>query len=353
MKRSRTFAVAFVLLVAALAATVKADPPYTVVTGNLSSPRGLTFGPGGRLYVAQAGSGGNTSKISEIRGAWTSAPAVRDVVTGLPSEGENGEFVGVDGISALGNGNIAAIMAESEAGGGPPLFGHLLQFNPAGQWRDVANVGNYNYAWSAEHTDLAYGDFPDSNPYGVLAVPGGAYVADAGTNTLNFVKANGEISVLAYFPDNAIRDSTPTCIAPGPDGALYIGTLALVDSIVLGPSAIVYRVDPSAANPANLNTILTLATPWATGLYPINGCAFGPDGTFYASQLFTQWPPPFSAGDVVKIPFATPGVHTFLTGGALTVPGGVAVGPDGAVYASNFAAFAGPTDGQVVRLTNR
>ena len=352
MKRART-TVACVAALAALAITAKADPAFTVVAGGLSSPRGLTFAPGGRLYVAQAGSGGATGKITEIRNAWTSEPRVRDVITGLPSEGADGEFVGVDGLSALGNGNIRAIMADSEAAGGPPLFGHLLEFNPAGHWRDVANVGNYNYAWTGEHLDLAYGDFPDSNPYGVLAVPGGSYVADAGANTLNFVAANGRISILAYFPDNAIRDSTPTCIAPGPDGALYVGTPALVDSIVLGPSAIVYRVDPSAANPNDFNTVLSLATPWATGLYPINGCAFGPDGTFYASQLFTQWPPPFSAGDVVKIPFATPTVHTFLTAGALTVPGGVAIGPDGAVYVSNFAAFAGPTDGQVVRLTNR
>jgi hypothetical protein len=71
-------------------------------------------------------------------------------------------------------------MAESEAGGGPAGFGHLLEVNVAGQVRDVANVGNYNYAWSAEHVALAPNDFPDSNPYGVLAVPGGVYVADAG-----------------------------------------------------------------------------------------------------------------------------------------------------------------------------
>lgn len=349
MKRS--FAVAVVMVVVALTVGVKADPPFTVVAGGLQSPRGLTFGPGGRLYVAQAGSGGNTGAITEIRNAWTVAPVVRDVVTGLPSIGGDGEFVGVDGISALGNGNIAVIMAESEAAGEPAPAGHLLHVNVAGKWRDVANVGDFNYAWSAEHTDLAYGDFPDSNPYGVLAVPGGSYVADAGTNTLNFVKSNGEVSILAYLADNPIRDSTPTCVAQGPDGAIYVGTLALVDSINGGPQAIVYRVDPTKANPDNLDTVMNLATPWATGLYPINGCTFGPDGTFYASQLFTQWPPPFSKGDVVKIPFATPAVHTFLTGGTLTVPGGVAVGPDGAVYVADGSAFGAP--GAVVRLTDK
>jgi len=343
------------MVVTALAVTVKADPPFTIVTAGLASPRGLTFGPGGRLYVAQAGSGGHTGKITEITDAWTSAPAVRDVVTGLLSiPGENpGEFVGVDGISALGNGNIAAIMAESQASGEESPAGHLLQVNTGGRWRDVANVGDFNYAWSVDHQDLAPNDFKpgDSNPYGVLAVPGGVYVTDAGTNTLNFVKSNGDISILAYFPNNEIADATPTCVAKGPDGALYVGTLALADSIVRGPSATVYRVDPSQAKPDDLNTVLTLATPWATGLYPINGCAFGPDGTFYASQLFTHWAPGFAAGDVVKIPFATPNVHTSLTSGALTLPGGVAVGPDGAVYVSNGTAFV--PQGGVLRLTNR
>ena len=44
---------------------------YTVVVGGLNSPRGLTFGPGGRLYVAQAGSGGNNGKITALENGTT------------------------------------------------------------------------------------------------------------------------------------------------------------------------------------------------------------------------------------------------------------------------------------------
>ena len=55
------------MVVAALAVTVKAEPPYTVVAGGLANPRGLTFGPGGRLYVAQAGTGDYTGKFPRSR----------------------------------------------------------------------------------------------------------------------------------------------------------------------------------------------------------------------------------------------------------------------------------------------
>jgi len=359
VKRSKNAALILAMIVVAVAATVTADPQFTLVASGLANPRGLTFGPGGRLYVAQAGVGDHTGKISEIQDPTSAHPTVRDVVTGLLSiPGENpGEFVGVDGISALGNGNIAAIIGESELGGEAAPAGHLFHFNPAGQLRDLANVGNYNYAWSVAHQYLAPHDFTpgDSNPYGVLAVPGGVYVADAGTNTLNFVKANGDISILAYFPNNIIADATPTCIAKGPDGALYVGTLALVDSIVMGARATVYRVDPAQTNPDDLNTIVSVAQPWVKGLWPITGCAVGPDGSFYASQFFTHFNPqaqgiPFEKGDVVKIDLAS-GTKTSLTNGALDLPGGVTVGSDGAVYVTNHSAFL--PSGEVVRLTNK
>jgi hypothetical protein len=328
-----------------------ASEPFTVVLDGLQSPRGLAFGPAGRLYVAQAGNGGNTGKISVIRYPWLASPQTSDLVTGLPSFGDSEDgFVGPAGLSAMGDGTLYAVV-ETPA---PPDLpqapaGHLIKVSQGGQVRDVADVFAFDYAWFQDHPDLGFAsDHPDSNPYGVLALPGAIYVVDAATNTLDLVRPNGSIQILAYFPDNAFADATPTCIAPGPDGAFYVGTLALVDSLVIGPSAIVYRVDPRAADPGDFDTVLNLAQKWATGLWPINGCAFGPDGSFYASELITSGD--FSGGDVVKIPFATPDVHISLTGQALTFPAGVAVGPDAKVYVSNGAAFV--PQGQVVRLTN-
>ena len=349
--KAQFFAPAALLTLLTVFTPHPARAQFTVVSSGLDSPRGLTFGPGGQLYVAQAGSGGSTGKISQIANPWAAAPAVRDVVTGIISAVHTeGEATGVDGISALGNGNIFAIMALSnEALGFPSPLGHLLQVSQGGQIRDVANVGDFDYDWSKAHPTLAPHDFPDANPYAVLALPGKIYVADAATNTLNLVGPDGSDQILAYFPNNALADATPTCIAQGPDGALYVGTLALVDSIVFGPSAKVYRVDPKEADPNRLLAVLNIATLWADGLGPINGCAFGPDGSFYASEFFTS--PAFANGDVVKIPLDNPSKHISLTGGKMLFPAGIAVGPDGTVFVSNGSAELPPRRGQVVRLT--
>jgi hypothetical protein len=354
---------ATVLIAALMPGAASAVPPFQVVADGLHSPRGLTFGPGNRLYVAEAGSGstaqapiGHDGAIREIVGPASAQPTLRTVISGLPSIGGDGEILGVAGISAQGNGSIYAIMGESAPAIGDPAFGQLIKVSTDGDLRTVADVGGPNFAWTGAHPELdPGGQYPDSNPYGVLALPGHEYVVDAGANTLNEVFPNGKVKILAYFENNITADSTPTCVAQGPDGALYVGTLALVDSALFGPSAKVYRVDPATLTGGSVVPVLGAANEWATGLEPINGCAFGPDGSFYASQLFTSvsfGPGGFTpaGGDVVKIPFATPATHVSLTGGTLPLAGGVAVARDGTVYAVGLTAFA-PT-GFVARLTS-
>jgi hypothetical protein len=44
---------------------------------------------------------------------------------------------------------------------------------------------------------------------------------------------DGSVQVLAFFPNTPLSDAVPTGLDRGPDGALYIGTLALVDRLPL------------------------------------------------------------------------------------------------------------------------
>src|SRR5207247_6312605 len=175
-------AIVVMALAVGMAASAMAQSTITQVVGGLHSPRGLAFGPGGQLFVAQTGDETTAGSIIRILNPMGVPPRVRTVVSGLLNVGDpdEGEFLGVSGLTVFGNGSnfsLYAIMAVDPQQAGDPAFGNLLRVNYRNQVETLVNVGSFDYEWTDEHQWLVpFGDFPDSNPYGVLAVPGHTYV---------------------------------------------------------------------------------------------------------------------------------------------------------------------------------
>lgn len=337
----------------------------TVIAQNLNNPRGLAWGPLGGLWVAEAGTGGTTcmpgprgTQCFGLTGSVSridSGHAVR-VFTGLVSTGapDGSGSVGVDGLSQRDDGALYAIMAASPQQippGLPPALaqaayqqiGQLLKLNRStGDNQAVANVGAYDWAWADAHRSINP-QYPDANPYGVLALEGGVtYVVDAGANTLDRVGADGSVSIIALFPNPPVSDAVPTCVDRGPDGALYVGQLTGGGNAP--GAASVWRVVPGQR-----------PVKWQTGFTTITGCGFGSDGSFYVTEFQTAGLGAANpAGDVVKI--AEDGTRTVLGNGQLFLPNGFLAGPDGSIYVSNWSVLPGKSShgsptGEVVRIS--
>src|SRR5439155_13952167 len=113
---------------------------------------------------------------------------------------------------------------------------------------------------------------PDANPYAVFAGSGERWVTDAAANTLDEVRANGSVRVVAFIPSPPVSDSVPTCLDRGRDGAFYIGELTGFGN---GPGkSSVWRVVPGQPPEG-----------WASGLPGVTGYGFGSDGQLYATDF--------------------------------------------------------------------
>ncbi|MBV9208644.1 MAG: ScyD/ScyE family protein [Actinobacteria bacterium] len=347
---------------------------FTVVADHLNNPRGLSPARDGALYLAEAGAGGHvcvgpsgnqtcvglTGSLDRVS---TEGGGVQRIVKGListsspggiaaegpvsVSRGPFGTFFGLFGGNSHGVPPAGVIPARLRAAALAQL-GHLWLVAPGGRTFNLSDVGDQDWTWTSKHISLAPHDFPDANPNAVLYSGGKLYVADAGANILVQVGLDGRARVVAFFPVPAgsPHDSVPTCVARGPDGALYVGEL-LGGSDAPGHARI-WRVVPGQR-----------PRVWATGLTTVQGCGFGRDGAFYATEFqaagFNPSPQGNPAGDVVRID--RHGHRTHLGVGKLFFPSGFAAG-DGAIYVSNCsiapAAGLGPklcsTGGQVVRI---
>jgi sugar lactone lactonase YvrE len=204
--------------------------------------------------------------------------------------------------------------------------GRLIQANPSGHWKVVSDLGHQDYLWSGQNQFLVPDQFPDANPYGVLAGPGVEWVADAASNTIDRVTRNGTIVSRTFIPSPPVSDAVPTCIDKGPDGALYIGQLTGVGNAA--GAASIWRLDPTTGT----------LTQWATGLTAITGCGFGADGNFYAVEFSnTGGFETAGPGDGVVVRVSPHSTTPTVIASGLSFPNGFAAGADGSLYISNWS----------------
>ncbi len=345
----------------------------TLVAAGLDNPRSVAFGSNGHLYVADAGRGGNEcpsqatgpegQQCAGLTGALVRVANGQHevIVSGFVSVASPGGAgaSGLAGLTRQGSGFLGVIGLSSQQV--PPGFsgathaalvenlGHLVQLD-LGTRRSqlLADPGTTDWNWTTAHKDRAPGNFPDANPYAVIVGPDGrTVVVDAASNTVDSVW-QGNVTPRRYIPNFGTGDAVPTCIAIGPDRALYVGTLGAAGNSP-GASS-VYRIAPGQP-----------VTAWRTGFTTITGCGFDRSGNFYATELQTSGFNPGPKGDphgaVVKVS-ADGRTRTMLGVGSLFYPQSFALAPDGnSIYLSNWSILpgtpsqpGGPT-GSVVRLS--
>jgi hypothetical protein len=370
---------------------------FSVVMRGLDSPRGLAFGPEGGLYVTEAGHGagvvespatdprcfagplggtqcyGATGAISRLwRGEQTR------VATGFPSWAmPNGiRGTGPTDIS-LAHGTYVTIGFENDPTRRTdvPLIPELAGFASfvhvaaSGKWRVTADIGAYEEANNPDGRLTDDGrPHLDTNPYGLVAYPGGHLMTDAGANALYRVRADGEISVVAVFQSRGstpprpsfapvdarnfatIADAVPTSVVLGPDGAYYVSELTGVPFV--DTRANIYRVVP-----ADEPQMFLIADACLTGFKMILDMAFDREGNLYVLQHATGVVQAMGPGVLIRV---TPdngqpntcaqyqaGTRTTVLGG-LSRPTSVVVGPDGAIYVTNNGTSFG--GGEVLRI---
>lgn len=358
--RQLTHFLAAVSMASMLAASALAQAGnWTVIASGLNNPRGLDFAPNGALFIAEAGMGGNGPEVPRpapmpplrfgLSGSVTRVfkGTQTRIVTGLPSlaPANGASAFGPSDISFGQNGNAAFTIGLGQnpaaratlisKGVAAESLGTLWQLNQNGQVKWVADLA----AFEAANDPDGYG--PDSNPNGVWSDRYADYIADAGANALLEVSVNGTASVVAVFPNRLApsgqsqMQSVPTNVVRGPDGAFYVSELTGFP--FPAGAARIYRVVPG-----------TQPTVFAQGFTNVIDLEFDAAGNLYVLEIDQNGlSTPLVTGRLARVDASTHAVVTIASTG-LVMPGGMAIGPDGAIYLTNFSTAVGA--GQVIRI---
>jgi len=363
-RRPASIVAAAALVVAgplAVAAPAQADGSgYDVVVSGLDNPRGVAIAANGRVYVAEAGTGGDALQVPSPEGGslgvgFSGQVRSYDPMTGsssvvlsglLSAAGEDGTAEGGPaGLATRGSTvyvimggyqqMIPAFVTGSAADAIRAQLGRLIEVTPSGSHRTIADVGGFDYDYTGQSGVGVDGntEAQDANPYGVLALPGSVLVADAGSNTITAVRpGSGSSAVLADVPTSPtgyLQDAVPTCVAKASSGGFWVGTL---DGQVL-------RWDGHSALQPSDALSLSGDVPFTIG-----GCTSDGNGGLYATDQAS-----FFFGQPGSVVHISPSGQVTRVLGDLLAPAGVALSGDGhSLYVATNSILAGA--GQLIRI---
>ena len=374
MKRSKKYALAFattatiVMLLLASFGPTKVDASHRVnpsaqsniavfATG-LNNPRGLKFGPDGKLYVAEGGTGGADSTVGICDqvpfpvGPYTGSATGgrisiidqsgnRTTLTDTLPSSQTGPVLGflISGVAdvAFVGDTLYAILAGagcSHGIAGTP--NGVVRINPNGTWNLIADLSAFQLSHPVANPEPD--DFePDGTWYSMVALHGDLYAVEP--NHGEVVRISPSTGGITRVVDVSASQGhiVPTALAY--KGNFFFGNLGTFP-IMPGTQKIL-KLTPSG----NLKT-------WATGFATVVGLAFDSRDRMYVLESMTApgfpGPAQFGTGKVIRVD--PDGTQTEIAGG-LSFPSAMTFGPDGALYVSNIGFGAPPIGiGEIWRI---
>lgn len=321
----------------------------TTVASGLTNPRGFTWGPDGTIYLALAGTGGETpatidgAEIGVYGGPTASVVTIADgcatpFVDGIPSGNwrDAGWIWGAHDVAFLDDQLYVLSAGGGIDFGNPDDPTALLRVEADGTTTVVADLST----WSLENPPALVP--PDYNPSGSF------YDMEVGADRLWLSEAVGG-RIITVTPDGTVTlvadvsegHPVPTGMAIAPDGGVYVGFLTAIP-YTDGTSKVIHIAEDG-----------TVTDHW-TGLTAVTDLELGPDGMLYAVEMATgnTEEPPFltpNSGRVVRMTGADT-LEEVVTG--IDAPAYIGFGTDGALYLTTpaFAPDSGAGHGELLRI---